>query len=266
MIHADGKWHMFFEVFAYRGSWKGEIAHATSRDGLSWQYDRVVLAEPFHLSYPHVFQWGSDHFMVPETGEAGAVRLYRADPFPHRWVFVRNLVEGPVFLDNSLFRWDDRWWMFSDTSPTLGHDTLRLFHATELTGPWREHPASPIVRADARMARPAGRVVQSAGGLTRFAQDCSTTYGGTVRAFEISRLTLTAYQENEVARTPFLGAGRPRWCSGGMHHIDAHQLVDGRWMACVDGWYERIVRPGEIVRWLRGKGKTHQPKPPITVE
>jgi len=85
--------------------------------GLRWDYQRSVLAEPFHLSYPHVFEWNSDFYMIPESYQAGAVRLYRAEEFPFRWGFVANLLEGPVFLDSSVFRHDGRWWMLTETSP-----------------------------------------------------------------------------------------------------------------------------------------------------
>ena len=38
----------------------------------------IVLAEPFHLSYPYVFEWQGSHYMIPESGAAKSVRLYRA--------------------------------------------------------------------------------------------------------------------------------------------------------------------------------------------
>ena len=45
----------------------GEIALARSSDGVAWRYDSVVLREPFHLSYPHVFKTGGRYYMTPET-------------------------------------------------------------------------------------------------------------------------------------------------------------------------------------------------------
>ncbi len=56
MLRAGGTWFMFFEALN-RGSQRGEIALATSSNGYQWKYQRVVLAEPFHLSYPYVFKW-----------------------------------------------------------------------------------------------------------------------------------------------------------------------------------------------------------------
>lgn len=239
MLRADGTWHMFFEVLSWRGRRrKGEIGHATSVDGLRWHYRRIVLAEPFHLSYPQVFQEGADYFMVPESYQAGGVRLYRADPFPDRWVYVKTLLAGPVFLDSSLFRRDGAWWMFTETNPELRHDTLRLFRAPELPGPWREHPRSPIVSGDPHSARPGGRVLSTPDRLVRFAQDCSPTYGLGVRAFEITRLTESDYEEVEAEGNPVLSGSGRSWNRGGMHHVDPHALEGGGWIACVDGWYD----------------------------
>lgn len=248
MLQVDGTWYMFFEVLNWRpGSRKGEIAFATSRDGFTWTYRRIVLAEPFHLSYPYVFECDDEYFMVPETAAAGAVRLYRAERFPDRWAFVGNLLTGPVHLDNSVFRHDDRWWMLTETDSTMG--TLRLFHAVDLGGPWSEHPKSPLVAADPRIARPAGRVLSTSGRLIRFAQDCRLAYGSSVRALEITRLTTRDYEERELDVTPLLAGSGRGWNRSGMHHIDPHPLGDGSWIACVDGWSNHIRRPREIVRW-----------------
>ncbi len=247
MLRVDETWYMFFEAVSWRpGSKKGEIGFATSKDGLHWEYQGIVLVEPFHLSFPCVFEWGSDHYMVPESTAAGSVRLYRADPFPTRWVFVKNLVTGPVHLDSSLFHHDDRWWMFTHTDERLG--TLRLLHAQDLRGPWSEHPKSPVVAADRRIARPAGRVISMSGRLFRFAQDCRATYGGGVVAIEVTRLGPREYEESVLDGASVLTGTANGWNSTGMHHVDPHQLEDGSWIACVDGWCSRLRRPREILQ------------------
>jgi hypothetical protein len=250
LVHVGSTWNLFFEILNWkRGGRRGEIALATSRDGKRFTYQGIVLAEPFHLSFPYVFTSGSDQYMIPESSAAGAVRLYRADPFPHRWVLVKTLLAGPVHYDNCVFQHDGRWWILTHTDTRAG--TLRLFQAPELTGPWSEHPRSPVVAADARIARPAGRVVSMSGRLLRFAQDCRMAYGSSVSALEITRLTATEYEERVLPGTPVLAGSGQGWNALGMHHVDAHQLEDGSWIACVDGWRDRVRRPGEIARWGR---------------
>jgi hypothetical protein len=223
---------MFFEVMNRRTN-KGEIGLATSEDGLAWAYRQIVLAEPFHLSYPYVFEWENDYYMIPETLGANAVRLYKATAFPFQWSALCSLVEGSL-ADPSIFFYDDHWWLFACSTP-YRHDTLRLYYASELMGPWTEHPASPIVEGDKHHARPGGRVLVAGRGVTRFSQDCVPTYGTQVRAFEISELTTNRYHEGENPHSPVLKASGSGWNAVGMHHVDPHLIFEGRWIACVDG-------------------------------
>lgn len=232
LIRREGVWHLFFEILDSRTR-RGVIGLATSPDARRWTYRGVVLDEPFHLSYPHVFADGPDVFMTPETLAPGRVRLYRAAAFPRDWRLEAEPVEGEC-SDPTVFRHGGRWWMFVGR-PFEGHDTLRLYHATSLTGPWREHPRSPVVASDPRRARPAGRVVSMAGRPLRFAQDCVPIYGTAVRGFEVVELTETAYAERPTTPEVVLAGGGQAWMAGRVHHVDAHRVGPGRWVACADG-------------------------------
>jgi hypothetical protein len=244
MLRVEHTWYMFFEVMPRHGE-RGEIGLATSTNGQQWQYQRIVLREPFHLSYPYVFAWQGAYYMVPESYQAGAIRLYRAERFPTLWQCIATLQCGPYFADTSIFRYADRWWFFTEASPDFSHDTLRLFSAPELTGPWQEHPASPLHQRNPHTARPAGRVVLPDDRLLRFTQDCAPVYGALVRAFEVTRLSTAHYQEQPLVARPILQGSGAGWNADGMHHLDPHPLPDGSWLACVDGfvWSEATPAP-----------------------
>jgi hypothetical protein len=234
MIRVGDLWYMFVEVMNCSNA-RGEIALATSRDAMTWDYQQMVLREPFHLSYPQVFEWQGQYFMIPESHQAGAVRLYRGDPFPLRWTLVTELIRGPYLADPTIFQHAQRWWMFIDASLDQASDTLMLYHADALTGPWKEHPMSPVVRQDPCTARPGGRVIHHGDRLIRYTQGCRPVYGYNVRAFEITELTATTYRERELTKQPVLGPAGSGWNACGMHQVDAHE-VNGQWIACVDGW------------------------------
>jgi hypothetical protein len=240
LVRADDRWHLFFEVLNRRSS-RGEIGLATSDDLARWRYERIVLAEPFHLSYPFVFEWQGSHYMLPESHETGSIRLYRADPFPGEWKHVHTLLEGHPFSDATLFRHEERWWLFAQNSPTGRHDNLRLYFADDLFGAWTEHPASPIIEGDPHVARPAGRVVRAGGALFRFAQDCKPRYGLGVRAFEITTLTTTGYAERPASPSPVLAGSGTGWNATRMHHVDAQEVAPGRWVASVDGAFDTTM-------------------------
>lgn len=232
MIEVDGLWHMFFEVMNSKSK-KGEIGLAVSANGLNWDYRQIVLDEPCHLSYPYVFEWQGGYYMIPETQKPCTVSLYKADSFPTDWSLVGPLIEGEG-ADSSVFYFADRWWLFTCATP-FQHDTLRLYFADDLLGPWREHPASPIIEGNHHIARPGGRVLVMNDTVVRFTQDCYPNYGIRIRAFEISELTPTKYREQEATERPILGPSGKGWNRSGMHTVDPHLTSEGRWIACVDG-------------------------------
>ena len=121
----------------------------------------------------------------------------------------------------------------------MRHDTLRLYYATDLIGPWHEHPASPVMVQNPHIARPAGRVLVDDGHIIRYTQDCYPVYGTQVRAFEVTELTTTRYHEQALADWPVLTGSGVGWNASGMHHLDPHRLPDQSWSACVDGFVWR---------------------------
>jgi hypothetical protein len=235
MVRKNDLWYMFFEVLN-RSNEKGEIGLAVSETGLNWSYQQIVLSEPFHLSYPYVFEWKHEFYMVPEMFQSGSIGLYKASKFPVQWSFVGTLIKGGYFVDNSVFLYQGKWWLLTETNPEVKHDTLRLFYADDIVGPWQEHASSPIVQGDPRIARPAGRVLVLDDVVIRFAQNCQGHYGTDVRAFEIIELSTKSYQERAASQSPVIAGVGTGWNACGMHHIDPHRLGDGRWIACVDGW------------------------------
>jgi hypothetical protein len=246
LIRGDDAWYMFVEVLD-RTTQLGVISYASSPDGLNWTYQKEVLRENFHLSYPFVFQWQGDHYMVPETGQANAIRLYKAKQFPDQWEFVQTLVEGDHFVDATPFEHEGRWWMFAAHSPEWDH--LRLFMAESPLGPWQEHPSSPVLSGDMSVSRPGGRVIALNNCLYRLAQDCTGSYGRQLHLREITSLTPTHYAERPALDRALLTGSGQGWNRGGMHHLDAQlnqsdRTPAGSWIAVVDG-----KAPTSRLRW-----------------
>ena len=235
MIRDGSTWYMFFEV--YNGETNhGDIGYATSEDGYKWKYNKIILDEKFHLSYPYVFKWQDQHYMIPESFDTVSVRLYKAVDFPTQWIFVKTLLEGEPYVDPSIFRHNNKWWLFTAT-PSC--DTLKFYYANTLEGPWKEHPKSPIIQGDADIARPGGRVLTFDNRIIRYTQDDYPTYGNQVWACEITKLTMANYEESLVCKTPIIKAAGGRiWNGQGMHQVDPHRIGVNNWIACVDGLRE----------------------------
>lgn len=246
MICENKLWYMFFEALNTARDC-GEIALATSEDGLQWKYKRVVLSEPFHLSYPYVFKWQQSYYMLPETRQAQSVRLYKATRFPTEWVHVGTLLHGD-YADPSILRYQKRWWLFV----LRGIKQLCLYYADRLIGPWTEHPQSPLISSDKTRTRPGGRMLIYNHQIIRMAQNGYPSYGFQLRVFHVDTLTVTAYHESEFQASPLLQASGNGWNSTAMHHSDPHQIGRKKWIACVDG-AKLAIDPLALPVGMRGK-------------
>lgn len=232
LIQEKDLFYLFFEVL---GVDRGVIGLATSADGRRWRYERIVLDEPFHLSYPNVFKWKEDYYLVPESIAVNSVRLYKAKYFPYEWQFVKTLITDRPLVDSQVLDHKGILWLFS-SSPD--NQNLYLFSADRPEGPWREHPGSPIIRGNSRDARPAGNILDRGDRLVRFSQDSQGNgekYGSAVRGFEIMTLTREEYRERPLEGNPLLKGTGDGWNGVGMHQISTSPVSRGRWIAAVDG-------------------------------
>ena len=61
-----------------------------------WQ---PALEEDFHLSFPTVFDWNGEIWMLPETGSDHSLRLYRCRAFPTGWELVQRFATDEELCD-----------------------------------------------------------------------------------------------------------------------------------------------------------------------
>jgi hypothetical protein len=159
-----------------------------------------VLETACHLSYPFVFEWQGNHYMVPETAGNQTVELYKCEEFPHRWTFAKRLLENVNAVDPTLMQYGGRWWLFAGIAVAGARnvDELHLFHAPSPLGPWTPHKRNPV-KSDVRSSRPAGRPFTWRGDVYRPAQDCSRRYGHAVVINKIIRLDTDGYEEVAIS-------------------------------------------------------------------
>lgn len=214
--------HVFVEAFDYRT----RPAHLQRLDlhlpTGHWSEPRVVLRRPFHLSYPYVFDWQGEAWMVPESSKAGEIGLYRGSPDLDDWTRVGALLPNLAAVDASLVHHEGLWWMFYGIVGPRHRDRgeLHAAFAKQLQGPWTVHPANPIF-IQAQRARPGGTpFIGLDGRLVLPLQDCSQTYGGATRL-----LALTSLSPGEVLAEPlhdlFTGDLVSATHTAGLHTLSA---------------------------------------------
>lgn len=187
---------VFVEEFNYEAG-KGVISVLEYRSDGSFSPLEKVIEEPFHLSYPFVFEHDGQILMVPEAAESNEVILYECVEFPRKWRRRCTLIEGFAGIDSTLLQMDERWWLFTSDASFENYDNnLHLFTAYHLEGPYRPHPTNPV-KCGIASSRMAGRIFSDGTRLIRPAQNCSRRYGGSIVFNEIEILNEREYRERE---------------------------------------------------------------------
>ena len=244
VLTRGGRHYLFIEQIL-SGTSKGHLAVLEMNAEKITAPPKTILEKPYHLSHPFVFEWEGDSYLVPESSANGSVDLYRCTDFPSQWEFCKTLMPDVRAVDATLLEHNDRWWMFvtlADHKGATTRDELFLFsNRHPVDEGWRPHPLNPIV-ADARRARPAGRIVQQNGKLVRPAQDCSHRYGYGIRMMEIVTLDEERYEELEIA------SYTPNWDSNvvGLHTIDRGE---GLTVLDIKQSTPRLSRSEALSRW-----------------
>ena len=236
LTRGDGTLVIMAEALSWREG-RGRIVAFESRPGGEVTSPRDVFTFSSHASYPQLIEHAGAIYCIPETLAQRRVQLFRADPFPDRWVPDTVLLENFAGADATVCRHEGCWWLFVGNHDDQDETKLFVFHATDLRGPWRAHAANPV-KCDLRSARPAGPLFRVDGVLHRPAQDCSRTYGGAVVVNRIERLTPEEFVEQPVrhlapgARGPYphglhtlSGAGDVTLVDGKRHVISPVALV-----------------------------------------
>lgn len=234
-VAVNGTTYVFAEAWSRSGQ-RGQIAAFRLNRRNQVVDSSIVMAEPFHLSYPCVFKQGGEYYMLPEAWESGTLFLYKARTFPWHWERFRILMELD-YADPQIFFHNNAWYIFLNTDPLVNANTS-VFWAESLLQKWHPHPQNPMINGDRLLARSAGPLIRSRGRIFRFSQDCRKRYGHCVFASEIIELSPFSIRIIPIGRVEL---DRPEWARSAFHHLDVF-FENGVHYALFDG-YTGAIEP-----------------------
>jgi hypothetical protein len=247
-ISWQGRDFLFFEDLDHKTE-KGIISAVAFDDAGRPSPATPVLEEPWHLSYPFLIERDGQIFMIPESSANRDITLYRAVEFPLKWERHSVLVEGVEAADATIVEHDGLLFMFAVVRDGAGgySDTLAIWSANDLLGPWQPHPENPVL-IDDRTARPAGNFVRRNGELYRPVQDCRRAYGGALGFMKVTRLDREGFAQQGEGTI----SGGPSWPGKRLHTLN----YTGR-LEAIDGFTLRpkLKFAADLAdRWYEPKG------------
>lgn len=180
----NGKTWLFVEAFNKKAG-KGEIGYFEIIDGKAVNF-KLVIETPTHMSYPFVFKHNEDYYMIPETGAARHIALYKANKFPEEWVLDKILLEGDVYRDSTIIsEGDGQFKVYSykqeGTNRFNMRNTFTIFHLN-----MNDKTLSVLSSFEDKdkAHRPAGPCFSRNGKIIRVAQKCNRAYGEAMFVYE----------------------------------------------------------------------------------
>ena len=225
-IKEKDTFYIFFE-HKLKNVHHAKIGLLTSTDGQNYTYKGTVLQEKFHLSYPQVFKYKQNFYMIPETQGANNILLYKAEKFPYQWNVCDTLIPDIKLKDPTVF--------LSDTLNILvGTDQnlkMQLYTSTSLFDAWKAHKnPNPLIGSE---SRPGGRFFNTKNGLILPVQNSSQGYGYGVSLYKFN-FRKAAYSVEKINHLILKRQSTIPAFAAGMHHLDV-QEIDGQVYYVYDG-------------------------------
>ena len=110
LFENQGKTYLFAELYD-RLALRGVLGccELTGNGAGEW---KIIIEEPFHLSYPYIFHHNNEIYMIPESFRSGKIILYKALEFPYKWVKVHELADM-IAVDSTVFKNGDEMYMIT---------------------------------------------------------------------------------------------------------------------------------------------------------
>jgi hypothetical protein len=235
VISRDDKHYIFLEEFIWKTN-KGHISCLVLNSKGETEQLKIILEQPYHLSYPFVFEANETLYLIPESSANKTIDLYECINFPFEWKFKQSLLQNIDAVDSTIYFHRNRYWLFcgvkNDSSIAI-YDNLSIFYSDNLLGGnWTPHPKNPVV-SDIQSARPAGSIFDLKGMLLRPSQIGVPYYGYGLAVNQITELNENNFSEKSYRIV------RPDWRKG---LGSVHTLNFSNQATVTDGVFNRFRR------------------------
>jgi hypothetical protein len=194
-IHLNNKYYVFYEEFNKIKGY-GTINCLILNSEFAIIENKVIIDEDIHFSFPFVFQFQNEYYMLPETCQKKEIALYKATNFPFEWKKEKVLLNLPG-MDNVIFFQENKWWLIYSLANSECASWFYLRSLNDLFSDWNQTKEN-IVKGTMYNTRAGGSVFQNKGDLYRVTQNCTDYYGQSVVINKITALSEINFKEEAV--------------------------------------------------------------------
>ena len=147
-------------------------------------YKGLIISNDYHMSYPCVFEYKNNIYMIPETSANSSLELYKAISFPNKWEKISTILDECSFVDTTVFLKDNIIYLLTYTKNKSFWEVI--LYSLKID--------EAILKEESRLSynknvgRPAGYLLNKNGYFLRPAQDSNVKYGERILLYKIKSL------------------------------------------------------------------------------
>ena len=210
--------YIFFENYEYKKK-KGCIAVGKLVNDNLKNIKNIIECK-YHLSYPYIFEYKDNIYLIPETHEKKRLEIWKSIKFPYKWKLHKTILQGLKIADTSIIKYRGNYWVFANISNDEYNDFTSELHIYKANNPLLDklipHKNNPVLTS-CKSARNGGQVYfDSQRNLIRPSQAyVKGIYGHHLNLSKVTKLNLSEYEEKIIKKI------NPTFKSNiiGVHHI-----------------------------------------------
>lgn len=224
---------IFVEDYNYK-SRKGKISAIELLPKNEYKLLGVAIDEEFHMSYPYVFKYEDELYMMPETAEIKSIRLYKCVDFPLKWKYQYDLVSNVDAVDSTIHYINNKYWLFTNLNYNSSEHNSILecyFADTPLSKTWEPHSNNPVMFENG--GRNGGYVLDDNCNVLVSQKYGFDRYGKSLNLKELVSLDKDSFNTKDIINL------NPNFDKEmiGLHHLNSNQVY-----TCFDTLRRRVVK------------------------
>ncbi len=151
------------------------------RQNLNIKFRKVLLEQPYHLSFPCVLRENGKIYIYPESARGGKLDVYEYDPVSETLTYFKTICDEVVWDSCITDRFGEKM-LFTSVHGDWILDIYKWDEAKERFLPWKQ------VLSDNYDLRMGGQLFEYKGEIYYPAQDCNKSYGSAIQIKKINYL------------------------------------------------------------------------------
>ena len=203
VISRDEKKYIFVEDFSLLKN-KGSISVIEIDKNENQKIYEKIIDEDFHTSFPFIFNYRNNYYMIPETSTTNSIRLYKCTHFPDKWNFCYDLISNINCADTIIIEREGYFYLLTSTSyyDDFSSKLEIFFSESPISKTWKQHQSNPIF-FDIKNGRNGGIIFQNNNvyrvtqnfGINRFKDN---QYGREISINNIKTLSIEKYEQGHI--------------------------------------------------------------------